>query len=93
MLTDRVSEQEKAFKAKQAELEEKMHAKSKVVYATKDISKGAVIDTDSLEEREVEFRKIPNDAMTDSSECVGQKAKYTISAGQIVGQADIGKEE
>jgi flagella basal body P-ring formation protein FlgA len=88
-INDRISEQEKTFKAKQAELEAMMNQKGKVVYATQDIPKGVVIETEALEEHEVEERRIPNDAMTSIELCAGRKARYPIGAGQIVGQADL----
>lgn len=89
MVTGKVSEQENTFKAKQSELEQKMNAKGKVVYTTKDIPEGQTIPTEALEEREIEQAKIPQDAITSASLAAGRIAKYGISSGQIVSQHDL----
>jgi pilus assembly protein CpaB len=89
MVTGKVSEQEKTFQAKQAELETKMNQKGKVVYTIKDIPEGQTIPTEALEEREIEQSKIPQDALTSASLAAGRVAKYGISTGQIVSQHDL----
>jgi pilus assembly protein CpaB len=89
MVTGKVSEQEKTFQSKQAELEQKMNAKGKVVYTIKDIPEGQTIPTEALEEREIEQSKIPQDAITSASLAAGRVAKYGISTGQIVSQHDL----
>jgi pilus assembly protein CpaB len=89
MVTGKVSEQEKTFQSKQAELESKMNAKGKVVYTIKDIPEGQTIPTEALEEREIEQQKIPADAITSASLAAGRVAKYGISSGQIVSQHDL----
>jgi pilus assembly protein CpaB len=89
MVTGKVSEQENTFKSKQAELEQKMNAKGKVVYTVKDIPEGQTIPTEALEEREIEQSKIPQDAITSASLAAGRVAKYGISTGQIVSQHDL----
>jgi pilus assembly protein CpaB len=89
MVTGKVSEQEKTFQSKQAELEQKMNAKGKVVYTVKDIPEGQTIPTEALEEREIEQAKIPQDAITSASLAAGRVAKYGISTGQIVSQHDL----
>lgn len=89
MVTGKVSEQEKTFQSKQAELEQKMNAKGKVVYTIKDIPEGQTIPTEALEEREIENSKIPQDAITSASLAAGRVAKYGISTGQIVSQHDL----
>ncbi len=86
---DKIREQETTYQAKQAELEAKMNAKGRIVYATKDIPEGSVVRADALEEREIEQSKIPQDAMTSASLVVGRKVKYEIGAGQIIGQHDL----
>jgi pilus assembly protein CpaB len=89
MVTGKVTEQEKTFQAKQAELESKMSQKGKVVYTIKDIPEGQTIPTEALEEREIEAAKIPQDAITSASLAAGRVAKYGISTGQIVSQHDL----
>src|SRR3984885_6087584 len=89
MVTGKVTEQEKTFQAKQAELEQKMSQKGKVVYTIKDIPEGQTIPTEALEEREIEAAKIPQDAITSASLAAGRVAKYGISTGQIVSQHDL----
>lgn len=89
LVTGKVTEQQKSFEAKQAELENKMNAKGKVVYTIKDIPEGQTIPTEALEEREIEQSKIPQDAITSASLAAGRVAKYGISTGQIVSQHDL----
>jgi pilus assembly protein CpaB len=89
MVTGKVSEQEKNYQAKQAELETKMNQKGKVVYTIKDIPEGQTIPTEALEEREIEQSRIPADALTSASLAAGRVAKYGISTGQIVSQHDL----
>ncbi len=86
-VVNRLDEQERVFKAKQAELEEKM--KGSLVYAKTDIAKGAVIDADSVEIRRLDSGRIPQDAITSVDLAVGRKAKYAMAAGDVVGQADV----
>jgi len=89
MVTGRMSQQEQELDAKKKDLEAKMSAKGKVVYAIKDIPEGQTIPSDALEEKEIEQSKIPQDALTSSSLAAGRVAKYGISQGQIVSQHDL----
>lgn len=89
MVTGKVSESEKTFEARKAELEQKAMAKGRVVYTIKDIPEGQTIPSDALEEREIEQAKIPADAITSASLATGRVAKYGISTGQIVSQHDL----
>ena len=61
----------------------------KVVYAISDIPEGNAIKNEYLEERELEFSKIPIDALTSAALVVGRSAKYGIASGQIISQHDI----
>ncbi|MEZ4544497.1 MAG: hypothetical protein R3C24_11410, partial [Cyanobacteriota/Melainabacteria group bacterium] len=67
MVTGRMSQQEAELELKKRDLEAKMSAKGKVVYAIKDIPEGQTIPSDALEEKEIEQSKIPQDALTSSS--------------------------
>src|SRR5271156_1505554 len=89
MVTGKVSESEKTFEARKAELESKALAKGRVVYTIKDIPEGQTIPSDALEEREIEQAKIPADAITSASLASGRVAKYGISTGNIVSQHDL----
>ena len=89
MVTGKVSQQEKEFQQKQAELEAKMNQKGRVVYTIKDVPEGQVLPPEALEEREIEESKIPQDAVTSTSEAAGRIAKYGISKGQIVSTHDL----
>jgi pilus assembly protein CpaB len=89
MVTGKVSESEKTFEARKAELEQKAMAKGRVVYTIKDIPEGQTIPSDALEEREIEQAKIPADAITSASLASGRVAKYGISTGNIVSQHDL----
>ena len=89
MVTGRMSQQEAELELKKRDLEAKMSAKGKVVYAIKDIPEGQTIPSDALEEKEIEQSKIPQDALTSSSLAAGRVAKYGISQGQIVSQHDL----
>jgi Flp pilus assembly protein CpaB len=89
MVTSNQQAQEAALKAKEQDLVAKMSAKGKVVYAIKDIPEGSTIPVDSLEEKEIEQAKIPQDALTSASLAAGRVAKYGIQTGQIVSQHDL----
>lgn len=88
-VTGILSESQKTYEARRAELEQKANAKGKVVYTVKDIAEGQIIPGDALEEREIEQSKIPQDAITASTLATGRVAKYGILAGQIVSQHDL----
>jgi len=89
MVTGKVSESEKTYEARKAELEQKANAKGRVVYTIKDIQEGQTIPSYALETREIEQAKIPADAITSASLASGRVAKYGISTGQIVSQHDL----
>lgn len=84
-----LAEKEKAFEQKKADWEALNDARGKVVYAIKDIPEGGTINEDQLEEKEISATKIPQDALTSASLCVGRNAKFGISQGQIVSQRDL----
>ncbi len=84
-----VMDREKELEKKKAELELRMTARGKIVYAIKDIPEGETIKEEALEEKEIEQSKIPQDALTSSSLCVNRIAKYGIYQGQIVSQHDL----
>ncbi len=88
-VTGIISESQKTYEARKAELEQKANAKGKVVYTVHDIAEGQPIPGDALEEREIEQSKIPQDAITSASLATGRIAKYGILAGQIVSQHDL----
>ena len=88
-VTNIISESQKTYEARKAELEQKANAKGKVVYTVHDIAEGQPISGDALEEREIEQSKIPQDAITSASLATGRIAKYGILAGQIVSQHDL----
>ena len=77
------------LEAKRRDLEARMAAKGKVVYAIVDIPEGTLIRNNTLEEKELEFSRIPQDALTSSSLAAGRLAKYGISQGQIVSRHDL----
>lgn len=89
MVTSGQQQQEAALKQKENDLIAKMSAKGKVVYAIKDIPEGSTIPVESLEEKEIEQAKIPQDALTSASLAAGRVAKYGIQTGQIVSQHDL----
>ena len=89
MVTSSQQQQEAALKQKENDLIAKMSAKGKVVYAIKDIPEGSTIPVESLEEKEIEQAKIPQDALTSASLAAGRVAKYGIQTGQIVSQHDL----
>jgi pilus assembly protein CpaB len=74
--------QNKALKASNA-------AKSRVVYALKDIPEGTEISSSDLQEREIETTKVPDDAIVSSELATGRTAKYGIPAGQMVSQHEL----
>ncbi len=88
-VTSIITESQKTYEARKAELEQKANAKGKVVYTVHDIAEGQPIPGDALEEKEIEQSKIPQDAITSASLATGRIAKYGILAGQIVSQHDL----
>jgi pilus assembly protein CpaB len=64
--------------------EQQQSAKTKVVYATKNIEEGEIIAAEALEERDVEQSKAPVDAFNSANAVVGQIAAYPVPAGTIV---------
>jgi len=89
MVTGTMGQKEKEAAEQKAALEAKYNQKTKVVYSTKDIPEGATISADSLEEKDVEAGKAPQDCLPSASSAIGRIAKYGIPAGQIVSQHDL----
>jgi pilus assembly protein CpaB len=89
MVTGKMGESEKAAQEQKQALEAKYNQKSRVVYSTKDIPEGSTISADSLEEKEVEVGKVPQDALASTSMAVGRVAKYGIPAQQVVSLHDM----
>ncbi len=81
----------KTYQEKQAELDR--HSKSrtplKVVVVVKTVEEGARFTIDTLEEREVEERKVPHDALSSAYSVIGRQSRYGMSPGDIVGKYDI----
>lgn len=75
MVTPARHDEESEADLKRAELEAKMNAKFKVVYATKAIAEGEVVTQELLEEKELESSKIPDDYVQSPAACVGRRAK------------------
>ncbi len=80
---------QRAAKEVEEALKAKYEQKSRVVYAIKAIPEGATISADSLEEREIDAGKAPQDALPSASMAVGRIAKYGIPDGQIVSQREL----
>src|SRR5277367_218821 len=72
-----------------ADLEAKLNATGRVVYAIKDVQEGQEIPRSALVEREIPQMRMPMDAITSVDLLVGRTAKYGIEAGAIVSQHDI----
>lgn len=89
MVTGKLSQSEDEARKQKEALEAKYSQKGKVVYSTKDIPEGATISGDSLEEKEVEIGKVPQDALASSSMAIGRIAKYGIPTGQVVSLHDL----
>ncbi|MBX9694600.1 MAG: protein kinase [Cyanobacteria bacterium] len=64
-------------------------AKSDVVYAIKDIPEDTIIPDEAVVKKRVLNRRAPRDALKAISSVVGKRAKYGISAGQIVKDYDV----
>lgn len=60
-----------------------------VVYAIHDIPEGSEITAESLENRELALKKIPQDAIVNERVAIGRLAKYGIATGQIISQYDL----
>jgi pilus assembly protein CpaB len=89
MVTEQISSLKNAHDIEIGNLKAQNSAKTKVVYATKDIPEGMAISSDALEEREIDQNKTPQDAIPSTSLCVSRIAKYGIASGQILSQHDL----
>jgi pilus assembly protein CpaB len=89
LVTDRLKQQEDAYKKKTDEMTAEMSKKSTVVYAIRDIPEGQTIASEALEERQIDAAKQPQDALASSAMAAGRISKYGISTGQIVSQHDL----
>jgi hypothetical protein len=61
----------------------------RVVYANKDIAAGSMIRASVLEERDIEYRQIPEDALTGGTVAAGRIARIKINSGQLVCQRHL----
>lgn len=89
LVTDRLKQQEDAYKKKTDEMTAELAKKSTVVYAIRDIPEGQTIASEALEERQIDAAKQPQDAIVSSAAAAGRISKYGISTGQIVSQHDL----
>jgi len=89
MVTGEINRSQQEASQREAELRAKLEQKAKVVYAIKDIPEGATISADSLEERETEAGKVPEDALPSTTMAIGRIAKYGIPANQVVSSHDL----
>lgn len=62
--------------------------KGTLVYALRDIQKGSVVTSDSIETRIVEQCKIPGSSVTNASTVIGRKTRYHIEKGRILSKYD-----
>jgi pilus assembly protein CpaB len=79
-----VNQSQEQLQRERALHEQQQSAKTKVVYATKNIEEGEIIAAEALEERDVEQSKAPVDAFNSANAVVGQIAAYPVPAGTIV---------
>lgn len=79
-----VNQKDEQLAREHALADQKLNAKSKCVYAAKNIEEGEIIPQEALEERDVEAAKAPVDAFNSVNAVVGQQAAYPIPAGTIV---------
>ena len=63
--------------------------KGNLVYALRDIQKGSVVTSDSIETRIIEQCKMPGSSVTNASTVIGRKAVYGIEKGQILSRYDF----
>ncbi|MDP3508069.1 MAG: SAF domain-containing protein [Candidatus Melainabacteria bacterium] len=63
--------------------------KGNLVYALRDIKKGSVVTSDSIETRIVEQCQIPGSAVWKASTVIGRKTVHGIEKGQILSQYDF----
>ncbi len=88
-VTGIINEQIAIWKIKQNDADRLANAKSKVVYAVKDIAEGQAIPSDALEENQIAQSKVPQDAVTSASLATGRIAKYGIATGAVISQHDL----
>ncbi|MDP3508067.1 MAG: SAF domain-containing protein [Candidatus Melainabacteria bacterium] len=63
--------------------------KGQLVYALRDIKKGSVLTSDSVETRIVEQCQIPGSAVCKASTVIGRKTVYEIEKGQVLSNYDF----
>jgi hypothetical protein len=88
-LEDRIKASEDKYTRLVEEMKRKAALKTKVVYAAHEIAEGATMNANDLEEREMEFSKLPQDAMTSKALCVGRVCKNGTYHGAIISQRDL----
>lgn len=63
--------------------------KGTLVYALRDIKKGSVVTSDSVETRVVEQCKMPGSSVANAATVIGRKTVHGIEKGQILSQYDF----
>jgi hypothetical protein len=71
------------------ELPRGFEGKGTLVFAIRDISVGALVTPDSVEERITPYCKMPDHAICKTDEVIGSKPIYGIEKGQILSQYDF----
>lgn len=66
------------------QMDEERNQKSKVVYAAKDITEGALITPEDLEEKEIQKMKVPESAVSNLSQAQGSYAATNIAQGTVL---------
>lgn len=89
VVTNQLSRTEQDYRIKSKEMEERINATTKVVYAVKDISEGQAIPADALELKAIPRGQAPADALASEALAIGRIAKFGIAAGQIVSLRDL----
>jgi pilus assembly protein CpaB len=72
-----------------SDMQRKASAKTKVVYAIKDIPEGNPIIADALEEKDVELSRAPMDSVASAPMAIGRIAKFGLQSGQIISTHDL----
>ena len=84
-----IEEQQRLYEAQKKKFDAKMAAQVPVVYAVRDIPKGAVITAAAVEDRRLDKSQVRADQITNSRLIIGRRTRADICLGQRIGPNDV----
>jgi pilus assembly protein CpaB len=89
LATAEMGKHERDYQLRIRAYDESEKATGTVVYVIKDVQEGQTISSDALEEKKIQLRRIPQDAIASAGLAVGRIAKYGVAQGQILSARDL----